>query len=86
MEHCTKPSIKGGIGWFIRGNHGHNRWGSPMHLILQSDKLVTEADLDYHDGERYPALVRVEGTPAYLDDIAKPLVNTTASTATPSSH
>jgi hypothetical protein len=57
-----------------------------MHLILQSDKLVTEADLDYHDGERYPALVRVEGTPAYLDDIAKPLVNTTASTATPNSH
>ena len=29
--------------------------------------------IDYHDGERYPALERVEGTPAYLDDIIKPL-------------
>jgi len=46
---------------------------SPIHMILQNDTLVTEADVDYHDGERYPTLVRVEGTPAYLDDIAKPL-------------
>jgi hypothetical protein len=28
--------------------------------------------VDYHDGERYPVLERVEGTPAYLDDITKP--------------
>ena len=47
---------------------------APMHFILQNDTLVTLADLDYHDGERYPALVRNEGSPAYLDDIAKPLV------------
>jgi len=46
---------------------------SPIHMILQNDTLVTEADVDYHDGERYPTLVRIEGTPAYLDDIAKPL-------------
>ena len=45
----------------------------PLHFILQSDTLVIETDVDYHDGERYPTLVRVEGTPAYLDDIAKPL-------------
>ncbi len=45
----------------------------PIHLILQSDTFVTLADIDYHDGERYPSLVRVEGTPAYLDDITKPL-------------
>ncbi len=45
----------------------------PIHLILQSDTFVTLADIDYHDGERYPTLVRVEGTPAYLDDITKPL-------------
>ena len=63
-----------------------NTASTPMHLILQSDKLVSEADLDYHDGERYPTLVRIEGTPAYLDDIAKPLVNTPVSTAAPSSH
>ena len=45
----------------------------PIHFILQSDAFVTTADIDYHDGERYPTLVRVEGTPAYLDDITKPL-------------
>jgi hypothetical protein len=30
-------------------------------------------DVDYHEGERYPTLVRNEGAPAYLDDILKPL-------------
>ena len=45
----------------------------PIHFILQSDAFVTTADIDYHDGERYPTLVRVDGTPAYLDDITKPL-------------
>jgi len=45
----------------------------PIHLILQSDTFVTLVDIDYHDGERYPALQRLEGTPAYLDDITKPL-------------
>jgi len=46
---------------------------APIHFILQNDVLVTEVDVDYHDGERYPTLVRVEGTPALLDDIVKPL-------------
>jgi predicted metalloprotease with PDZ domain len=45
----------------------------PMHFILQNEKLVTLADLDYKDGERYPTLVRNEGAPAYLDDITTPL-------------
>jgi predicted metalloprotease with PDZ domain len=45
----------------------------PIHLILQSDTFVTMADIDYHEGERYPRLVRVDGTPDYLDDITKPL-------------
>lgn len=45
----------------------------PLHFILQNDQQVVEADVDYHDGDRYPTLERVEGTPAYLDDIAKPL-------------
>jgi predicted metalloprotease with PDZ domain len=46
---------------------------APIHFILQYDTTVTEADVDYHDGERYPTLVRVEGTSAYLDEIAQPL-------------
>jgi predicted metalloprotease with PDZ domain len=45
----------------------------PIHVILQSDTFVSTADIDYHDGERYPVLERVEGTPAYLDEITKPL-------------
>jgi predicted metalloprotease with PDZ domain len=45
----------------------------PIHLIVQSDTFLSTAEIDYHDGPRYPALERVEGTPAYLDDITKPL-------------
>jgi predicted metalloprotease with PDZ domain len=45
----------------------------PIKLIVQSDTYVTNAEIDYHDGERFPMLERVEGTPAYLDDITKPL-------------
>jgi predicted metalloprotease with PDZ domain len=52
---------------------------TPLRFILQNDTLVTLVDVDYHDGERYPTLVRVEGTPAYLDDIAKPLAAVSAS-------
>ena len=45
----------------------------PIRMILQADSFVSTAQIDYHDGERYPALERMEGTPAYLDDIIKPL-------------
>lgn len=43
----------------------------PIRLIVQADSFVSNAEIDYHDGERYPVLERVEGTPAYLDDITK---------------
>jgi predicted metalloprotease with PDZ domain len=46
---------------------------TPIHLILQNDTFVTLADVDYHDGERYPVLERIPNTPAYLDDITTPL-------------
>jgi predicted metalloprotease with PDZ domain len=45
----------------------------PIHLIVQADSFVKLVDIDYHDGERYPVLERADGTPAYLDDITKPL-------------
>jgi hypothetical protein len=35
----------------------------PIHLILQSDTFVSNVDIDYYDGERYPLLERVVGTP-----------------------
>jgi predicted metalloprotease with PDZ domain len=44
-----------------------------IHLILQADTFVSTADIDYHEGERYPVLQRIDGTPAYLDDITTPL-------------
>jgi predicted metalloprotease with PDZ domain len=44
----------------------------PIKLIVQADSSVTPFAIDYHDGERYPALERIDGTPAYLDDITKP--------------
>ncbi|MGA7276264.1 MAG: PDZ domain-containing protein [Candidatus Udaeobacter sp.] len=46
----------------------------PIQITLQSDTFLSTADIDYHDGERYPALERVTGKPAYLDDITKPVV------------
>ncbi len=45
----------------------------PIHITLQSDTFLSTVDIDYHDGERYPALERVAGTPAYLDDLTKPV-------------
>ncbi len=45
----------------------------PIHLIVQADKFVRTAEIDYHDGERYPVLERVEGTPDRLDAITTPL-------------
>lgn len=45
----------------------------PIHFILQADKFVRTAEMDYHDGERYPALERVDGTPDLLDAITAPL-------------
>jgi predicted metalloprotease with PDZ domain len=47
----------------------------PIKLIVQSDTYVSNAEIDYHDGERYPVLERVDGTSDYLDDITKPLTS-----------
>jgi predicted metalloprotease with PDZ domain len=51
----------------------HESKTTPIQLIVQSDTLVSTVAVDYRDGERYPALVRVDGTPDYLDEILKPL-------------
>jgi predicted metalloprotease with PDZ domain len=53
----------------IRNAKGNSE---PIKLIVQADTYVHDAQIDYHDGERYPVLERVEGTPDYLDDITKP--------------
>jgi predicted metalloprotease with PDZ domain len=45
----------------------------PIHLLIQSESFIKPVDIDYHDGMRYPAMVRVEGTKDYLDEITTPL-------------
>jgi predicted metalloprotease with PDZ domain len=46
---------------------------TPLNFIIQNDTLVSVVPINYHDGERYPSLVRVDGTPDYLDEILMPL-------------
>jgi predicted metalloprotease with PDZ domain len=55
----------------------------PIHLIVQADSFVSMPVIDYHEGERYPALVRVEGTPDYLDDITTPVTSPEKAPAEP---
>ena len=45
----------------------------PIHLIIQTETYVHLVDVDYHEGERFPVLQRIDGAPAVLDDITKPL-------------
>ena len=47
----------------------------PIHLFVQRESFLRTVDIDYHDGERYPILKRNAETPAYLDDILKPLAS-----------
>ena len=45
----------------------------PIELIVENTGFFKVVKLDYHGGEKYPHLVRVEHTPAILDDILKPM-------------
>jgi predicted metalloprotease with PDZ domain len=47
---------------------------TPIHFLMQSQNYITPVEIDYHDGMRYPVMVRVEGTKDYLDEITTPLV------------
>lgn len=45
----------------------------PLRLLVLNDDYYKTCTIDYHGGERYPHLARVEGKPDLLDEIAKPL-------------
>jgi predicted metalloprotease with PDZ domain len=60
----------------IRGAKGTT---SPIELIVSNDNEFRTVRLDFHDGEKYPQLERVQGTPDLLDEIIKPLVASKAS-------
>jgi predicted metalloprotease with PDZ domain len=46
----------------------------PLKFLMQSQDYITPVSIDYHDGMKYPVMVRVEGTKDYLDEITTPLV------------
>jgi predicted metalloprotease with PDZ domain len=45
----------------------------PIRFLVLNDDYYKTCPVNYHGGERYPHLVRVEEKPDLLDDIAKPL-------------
>ena len=45
----------------------------PIHFIMETESYVKPVDIDYHEGERYPVLVRETTQTDYLDEITKPL-------------
>jgi predicted metalloprotease with PDZ domain len=47
--------------------------GPDIELIVENTGYFKTIKLSYHDGEKYPQLVRVDGTPARMDDILKPM-------------
>jgi predicted metalloprotease with PDZ domain len=46
----------------------------PITLLVVVDDYYRTATINYHDGPRYPHLVREEGKPDYLDELIKPRV------------
>ncbi len=47
---------------------------APIELIVENIGFYRIIRLDYHEGEKYPALERVDGTPDRLDDLLKPMI------------
>ncbi|ADW68048.1 M61 family metallopeptidase [Granulicella tundricola] len=45
----------------------------PIRLILQQESAISTAEISYHEGQKYPTLQRIDGTPALMDEITKPL-------------
>jgi hypothetical protein len=48
----------------------------PIELLLENDDYFKSYALEYHDGPRYPHLVRDESKPDTLSDIIKPKLTT----------
>ena len=59
----------------LRAAIQHAQGGGPaIEFIVENTNYYKIIRIDYHGGERYPQLQRVEGTPARLDDILQPMV------------
>ena len=55
----------------IQDAKGH---GAPIELIVANTGYYKVIRVDYHDGERYPQLERVQGSKDVLDDILAPMI------------
>jgi predicted metalloprotease with PDZ domain len=55
----------------------------PIHLLMQSENTLKTVDIDYHEGMKYPVMIRVEGTKDYLDEIIAPLTKPPATSPAP---
>jgi predicted metalloprotease with PDZ domain len=49
----------------------HNQ--QPISLLAENGEYYNTYQVDYHDGDRYPHLVRVDGQPNILEEIIKPM-------------
>jgi predicted metalloprotease with PDZ domain len=47
--------------------------GPAMEFIVENTGYYKVIRVEYHDGEKYPALQKVKGVPTRLDDIVKPM-------------
>ncbi|HEY4009968.1 MAG TPA: M61 family peptidase [Acidobacteriaceae bacterium] len=45
----------------------------PIRLLMQTETYIKPVNVDYHDGQRYPVLVRDDSKKDYLDEITSPL-------------
>jgi predicted metalloprotease with PDZ domain len=61
---------------------GGTQSSEPIHFLVQSEQYINPVNVDYHDGERYPTMIRVDGTNDYLDEITNPLAKHPAPPAT----
>ena len=55
----------------------------PIHFLMQTEVHVKSVDVDYHDGERYPVMVRDASKKDYLDEITTPLAKSAAASVQP---
>jgi predicted metalloprotease with PDZ domain len=56
----------------LRGAIQRAKGGSaPIELLIENEDFFHTYLVDYHEGERYPHLARIDGTPDLLSDIAK---------------
>ena len=46
---------------------------APIEFIVENTGFYKVLKMDYHEGEKFPWLERVEGTPDRMDEILKPM-------------